>query len=349
MAAGDADAIDLARRANDVITPPLVLSEHSLTVRISIGMSVTPIETYDAARLLKEADLALYAAKNDGLGAFRQFDPAMQRAVLFRRSIEQDLHAADFDREFHLVYQPIVSLKKGRIVGAEALLRWMHPLRGEIRPDRFIPIAEQSGVICQLGEKILQSAFSAACKWPHSTRLAVNLSPRQLMTPGFAKSLLRFLEKSGLPPTRLELEVTETALIRDAEVSRAVLQAFAEAGIGIALDDFGTGYSSLSHIRNFPISKVKIDRSFVRDALHVAEAGAIVRAVLGLARDLGLESTAEGVETEEQLNWLQAEGASQAQGYYFGRPMQLSDFEKLLVLADDGAWPDVEAIRECRA
>jgi EAL domain-containing protein (putative c-di-GMP-specific phosphodiesterase class I) len=237
--------------------------------------------------------------------------------------------------QMSLLYQPIVSLKTNELVGGEALLRWHHPTRGAVLPAEFIPIAEQCGLMGSIGDWVIKTACNDAARWPAHLTLAINLSPTQFNRLGFALSVVRALKDSGLSPQRLEFEITETALLKDSNTASAILQQFRDVGIRIALDDFGTGYSSLSHLRTFPINTIKIDRSFVQEFGTAAGATAIVTAVLRLAEDLGMTSTAEGIETSEQLTSLAAAGCSQAQGYYFGKPMPLIEFESLVALRQE--------------
>jgi EAL domain-containing protein (putative c-di-GMP-specific phosphodiesterase class I) len=277
----------------------------------------------------------VYRAKREGGGKCRMFDTEMFNRALARRTIEQDLRHVRLHDQMSLLYQPIVSLKTNELVGGEALLRWHHPTRGAVLPAEFIPIAEQCGLMGSIGDWVIKTACNDAARWPAHLTLAINLSPTQFNRLGFALSVVRALEDSGLSPQRLEFEITETALLKDSNTASAILQQFRDVGIRIALDDFGTGYSSLSHLRTFPINSIKIDRSFVQEFGTAAGATAIVTAVLRLAEDLGMTSTAEGIETSEQLTSLAAAGCSQAQGYYFGKPMPLIEFESLVALRQE--------------
>jgi EAL domain-containing protein (putative c-di-GMP-specific phosphodiesterase class I) len=261
------------------------------------------------------------------------FDPDMYRRVLVRRSMEQDLSRSELDRELELLYQPIVSLKTHAVLGGEALMRWNHPLRGLVSPAEFIPIAEQCGLMGRIGDWAIRTACRDAAHWPAHTMVAVNLSPMQFKRPGFALSVVKVLKETGLLPHRLEFEITETALLNDAKTAKAILSQFKEVGIHIALDDFGTGYSSLSHLRLFPIDTIKIDRSFVEEFDVAVDATAIITAVVKLARDLGMTTTAEGIETAEQLARLAAAGCDNAQGFYLGKPQTRAEFERLIEAA----------------
>lgn len=328
------DVRALAGRLVEAMAQPFDLYGQSVIARMSVGYTIAAPGSVDLDTLMRQADLAVYEAKRDGGGSFRMFDPAMLNRVMARRAIEQDLRHADLDQEFELLYQPIVSLKSGEIAGGEALVRWNHPGRGQVSPAEFIPVAEQCGLMGRVGDWIIRTACREAARWPAHVVLSVNLSPMQLKASSFALTLVRILRDSGLSPHRLQFEITETALLNDADAARAVLQQFRNLGIRIALDDFGTGYSSLSHLRSFPIDTIKIDRSFVRDFELAFDSAAIVKAVLQLARDLGMTTTAEGIETPEQLGQLSAAGCTHAQGYLLGRPLRRGHFEALIGIGE---------------
>jgi diguanylate cyclase (GGDEF)-like protein len=324
----------LANQLIEAISQPYDLYGQSVTVRGSIGFTTVSDGEADLDVLMRQADLAVYEAKSDGGGNSRMFDPIMFKRALARRAIEQDLRRADLDREFHLVYQPIVSLKSGELVGGEALIRWNHPERGLISPADFIPVAERCGFMGQLGDWVVRAACREAARWPAHILLSVNISAIQFRRSGFALNVIRKLRDTGMSPHRLQFEITETALLNEADSVRTILQQFKNLGVRIALDDFGTGYSSLSHLRNFPIDTIKIDRSFVREYGFSTDSTAIIRAVLNLARDLGMTTTAEGIETAEQLAELAAAGCTHAQGFHIGKPMGRAEFEALLGIAD---------------
>jgi diguanylate cyclase (GGDEF)-like protein len=328
-----ADCVDdvhrLADRLLAAIDQPFDLQGHAVTVRTSIGFSIGAGGEADLSTLMRQADLAVYQAKREGGGKYRMFDAGMLKRAVDRRAIEQDLRHGDLYDQLEILYQPIVSLKTNELIGGEALLRWNHPARGTISPAAFIPIAEQCGLMGEIGDWIIKSAGRDAVGWPAHVRLSINLSPMQFNRLGFALGVVRTLKDIGLLPQRLEFEITETALLKDFNTAKTILQQFKDLGIRIALDDFGTGYSSLSHLRAFPISTIKVDRSFVQEFGVAPDATAIVSAILRLARDLGMTSTAEGIETPEQLARLTAAGCEQAQGYLLGRPMRLPEFEKL--------------------
>jgi EAL domain-containing protein (putative c-di-GMP-specific phosphodiesterase class I) len=254
----------------------------------------------------------------------------MDAKMQTRRALELDLRKALVEHEFELFYQPIVDLQSNRVSGFEALLRWNHPTQGLISPADFIPIAEDMGLITPLGEWVLRQACKEAVGWPERVKVAVNLSPAQFKSKTLALAVTTALADSGLAPARLELEITESVLLQDNDTVRAVLHQMRELGVRISMDDFGTGYSSLSYLRSFPFDKIKIDQSFVRDMCQHDDSIAIVRAVAGLGRNLGMSTTAEGVETNEQLGRLRDEGCTEVQGYLFSRPLPASEVPRLL-------------------
>ena len=291
-----------------------------MVIRASIGIAIAPDDGTNADHLLRCADLALYRAKNDGRGTYRFFEPEMDRLMQARRDLEQDLRKAIANGEFELHYQPVVDVHTRRKVAMEALVRWRHPLRGLIYPDSFIPLAEDTGLIKPLGDLVLRQACADAVKWPTHTKVSVNLSPVQFQGQTLAEDIARILRDSGLSPKRLELEITESVLMNRTEENIAKLHEVRGLGVSIALDDFGTGYSSLSYLSTFPFDRIKIDRSFVSDMSQQDECAAIVCAIVNLGRSLNIDTTAEGVETEEQLHLLRAAGCTHVQGYLFGRP-----------------------------
>jgi diguanylate cyclase (GGDEF)-like protein len=303
-------------------------------VAASIGIALWPDHATDAASLLGHAATALYRAKADGRGLCRVFDPEMAAQVRERRALEHDLRHAIERGEFHLVYQPQTSIETGEVVGFEVLLRWQHPERGNVPPDRFIRIAEETGSIEAIGEWVLRTACREAASWAQPLRIAVNVSAIQIHSPGFPALVHEILLQAGLSPERLELEITETALIRDFDRGLASLRLLKALGLRIAMDDFGTGYSSLSNLRAFPFDKIKIDRSFIMSVDSNSQAAAIVRAVMGLGRGLALPVLAEGVETPGELAFLSSEGCQEAQGYLMGRPALISHFAH--VVEEDG-------------
>jgi diguanylate cyclase len=292
----------------------------NVTTGASIGIAVAPTDATDVDSLLKYADLALYRAKAEGRGAFRFFEPGMDTKVKERRALEMDLRQALAKGELSLVFQPLLDLASGGIKSCEALLRWDHPVHGVLQPLDFIPLAEETGQIRQIGEWVIREGCRQAARWPDDIAVAVNLSAAQFHDPNLVGAIEAALAETGLDPQRLELEVTETVLISEMDKALTVLTDLRRMGVRIALDDFGTGYSSLSYLRKLPFDKIKIDRSFVRDLSTHAESQAIVGALIGLAGELGVGVTAEGVETEGQLSQLRASGCEEAQGFLISHP-----------------------------
>jgi diguanylate cyclase (GGDEF)-like protein/PAS domain S-box-containing protein len=299
-------------------------------VSVSIGIALYPSDGKDRTELLSGADAALYRAKTEGKGTYRFFEAAMGAQIRERRSIEHDLRSAIANDELSLAYQPQAQVDTGEVNGFEVLLRWNHPARGNVPPSLFIPIAEESGLILKIGEWVMREACREAATWLRPLSIAVNVSALQLTSDGFVEIVQRTLSETGLSPDRLEIEITETALIRDPNRALQTLQKLKALRVNIAMDDFGTGYSSLSNLRAFPFDKIKIDRSFIQAVHTNPQAAAIVRAVLGLGRGLGLPVVAEGVETSEELRFLGLEGCTEAQGYLFGRPAPINEFVPLL-------------------
>ncbi|WFU24892.1 EAL domain-containing protein [Bradyrhizobium sp. CB1717] len=325
------EAAALAENIRKALCEPFDLGDHRVTVGTSIGIAIAPRDGNDSDVILKSADLALYSAKSGGRGAFRFFEPELDELMHARRNLERDMRAALAGRQFELHYQPFVNAATGKTCGFEALLRWHHPQRGMVLPGEFIPLAEETGLIVPLGEWVLRTACAEAATWPAHVRIAINLSPAQFRSKELVPVIVGALASSGLAPHRLELEVTETVIMHDSEAVFAVLAELRELGVRIALDDFGTGYSSLSFLQRFPFDKVKIDRSFVGELSSPrAEARHLARAVVRFAVSLGKTTTAEGVETKEQLDILREEGCGETQGYYFSRPMPASDVARML-------------------
>jgi len=328
--AGPEAATGLALRIIEELQEPIIASGHEHAIASAIGIALTPQDSKDPADLMRKADIALYRAKEQGRSAMRFFEPDMDAHVRERDDLERALRDAVASGAIHPHYQPLVDLKSGKVREFEALARWSDPARGEIAPERFIPIAEDIGLIVALTDSLLMQACSDATKWPADVRLAFNISPVLLRDPGFGLRLLALLGKAGLSPHRLEIEITESALVRDLEAAQKALGGLREAGIRIALDDFGTGYSSLYHLRNFKLDKIKIDRSFVGDMTSNRDSEAIVRALVGLGSGLGLEVTAEGVETEEQKRLLSNQGCDQVQGFLYSEAVSSEAALRLL-------------------
>jgi diguanylate cyclase (GGDEF)-like protein len=317
----------LANRILDAIASPFELGDHKINVETSIGIAAAPGHGDEAEQLLKNADLALYRAKSAGRNTYRIFQPEMELAARERHAMQADLRKAVTGNEFELYYQPVISADSQKICGVEALVRWRHPTRGLVPPDQFIPLAEETGLIAALGEWVLRKACFDAVTWPAQLKIAVNLSSVQFRKSDLADIVANALKESGLPPTRLELEVTESVLLQNSEENIGMLHQFRERGILVALDDFGTGYSSLSYLLSFPFDKIKIDRSFVASLGTRPESAAIVSAITGIARNMGIVTTAEGVETQAQMTMLRAAGCSQMQGYLFGRPQPKAEID----------------------
>lgn len=298
-------------------------------VSASIGIALYPLDADEQAALVSHADTALYRAKAEGKDTFRYFEASMGAEARDRRIMEQDLRQAVARDEFHLVYQPQKEISSGRMIGFEALLRWQHPERGEVPPSLFIPVAEDSGSIAQIGEWVLATACKEAATWKNPLTIAVNVSAVQLHNPDFSRKVHEVLLRTGLAPGRLELEITETALVKDMPRALATLRQIKALGVRVAMDDFGTGYSSLSNLRAFPFDKIKIDGSFIKSVDRNGQVATIVRAVLGLGRGLGLPVLAEGVETLDELRFLDAEDCDIGQGYFLGRPGPIEAFGEL--------------------
>ena len=310
----------LARRIVEVLGQPIVIDNHEINSGVSVGIAVAPNDGLHADHLVKCADLALYRAKAEGRARYRFFESDMDTRLQEKRALELDLRKALTTGEFGLAYQPQVRLSDGELAGMEALLRWTHPERGAVPPAEFIPIAEETGLIVPLGEWVLRRACTEAAQWPGSIRVAVNLSPIQFKGRGLVATVASALAAAGLAAHRLELEITEAALLQDDEATIATLHQLRALGVRISMDDFGTGYSSLSYLRSFPFDKIKIDRSFIADLDRGRDSAAIIRAVAGLGASLGIETTAEGVETAEQLDLVRRHGCTEVQGYFFSPP-----------------------------
>ena len=325
------DAVTLAKRIRKSITKPYEFDGHQVLADISIGISIAPVDGTEPDLLLKNADMALYGAKADGRGTYRFFEPEMDARMKARRRLEMDLRKALLNAEFELFYQPLVNLQDNAITAFEALLRWNHPQRGIVSPAEFIPIAEETGLIIPLGEWVLRRACQEAVNWPSDIKVAVNLSPVQLKCRNLSELVINALATAGISPNRLQLEITETVLMQNTFNTLATLRKLRALGVQIALDDFGTGYSSLSYLRSFPFDKIKIDRSFIKDLSNGTEPLAIVHAVAGLAKSLNMISTAEGVETQQQLETLQSVGCIEMQGYLFSQARPAAEIVEMFL------------------
>ena len=324
VVAEDLDAADgavrLARRLCTALGELYQVNGHEVTTSASIGIALGPVDGTSGETLMKEADLALYRAKQDGRNTFRFFEPAMDAALQKRRQLENDLRRALRTNELYLDYQPQFDLESGKLSGYEALVRWWHPTEGDMPPSTFIPIAEETGLIAPLGEWILRTACTYAATWEDDLSLAVNLSPAQFKTQDIEALVKKVLAETGLEPHRLELEITEATLLQNTDAVMDTLTRLDQLGVSIAMDDFGTGYSSLSYLTRFPVKKIKIDRSFIETLGVSPQTSAIVSSIVGLGQSLHVTITAEGVETEDQAEMLKQWGCDQVQGDFYGRP-----------------------------
>ncbi len=334
LLAAETDAEALAERLAEAAREPVVIDGQRIEAGLSVGIALAPADADSADGLLRSADLALDEAKRTGRGRPLRFHGALAASARYRRLIETDLRGAITRRELGLHYQPIVRAEDGETVGYEALLRWYHPVRGPISPLDFIPVAEETGLIHEIGAFVLHEACRQASCWTSGRSVAVNLSPVQFRNVALAAQVASALAASGLPAGRLELEITESVLLDASSNNLALLGQLKQLGVRIALDDFGTGYSSLSYLCAFRFDKIKIDRAFVREICGSREALAVVRAITGLGRSLGIATTAEGVETPDQAECLRREGCTQLQGYLYGKPMPA------------GALPEYDTIRK---
>ena len=329
-AAQPGSSIALAEKIIEVVGQPNSIDGHDVTVGASVGIAVARPGDINTENFLKSADLAMYSAKSDGRGTYRMFDPEMDAIVQARRLLERDMRTALAQDGFRLFYQPLVNLQTKKVTAFEALMRWQHPERGMVPPSDFIPVAEEMGLIVQLGEWALRQACAEATEWPDGVCVSVNLSPLQFSKGNLVSSVMSALASAGLPASRLELEITESVLLEKSERNITILNQLRDLGVRISMDDFGTGYSSIGYLRSFPFDKIKIDQSFVRDLLVDEGSLAIVRAIAGLGVSFGMITTAEGVETEEQMRCLNLEGCIEVQGYLYSRPVPADEIAGVL-------------------
>jgi len=336
------DAANLAVRVREAILDSCEIANHNIVVDASIGIAVSPDDGTEPQELIKNADLALFGAKASGRGTYRFFEQAMDQRMLERHELELELRKALVNGEFEVHFQPLVNLDTDRIGCCEALLRWKHPERGYIPPDRFIYLAEETGLITRIGDWVIRTACHEASKWPQDVMLAVNVSPVQFRSPNFVDVVTHTLASSGLAPERLELEITEAILLENTDATLATLAQFHRLGVRIAMDDFGTGYSSLSYLQKFPFDKIKIDGSFIQGLADSDESAAIVRAVAGLAKSFHMTTTAEGVETDEQLRIVRELGCTEMQGHLFAKACNAQDLIRLIEANEERyGWPAV--------
>ncbi|HEY0421085.1 MAG TPA: EAL domain-containing protein [Acetobacteraceae bacterium] len=320
----------LARRLVEVMGLPYDVDGRPVVLGASVGVALAEPGDKDADAMLAHANLAMQQAKQHGRGTWRFFASAMDDVVQARRSLEMDLRQALENDEFELYFQPLVSVGEQRVSAFEALLRWRHPARGLVPPESFVPLAEEIGLILPIGDWVLRTACTIAAGWPEPVRVAVNLSSAHFLRPGLLELVESALAESGLHASRLELEITESVLLQDSDDTLAVLHGLRARGARISMDDFGTGYSSLSYLRSFPFDKIKIDKSFIKGLPGSGESRAIVSAIIGMGRSLGIATTAEGVETRAQLQHLVADGCTEVQGFYFSPPRPAGDVPRLL-------------------
>jgi diguanylate cyclase (GGDEF)-like protein len=337
------DAAITARRIIQAVAEPQSIDQHELHVTTSIGLTLYPDDGLDAETLVKNADTAMYQAKENGRQSYQFFKADMNVKAMERQSIEESLRYALERKEFTLQYQPKVDLRTGRITGAEALIRWTHPTRGSVSPAQFIPVAEDCGLIVPIGNWVLREACRQTRAWAFAglpaLTMAVNVSAMEFRQESFLEGIFAALRETGLDPKSLELELTESVLMKRAESAASVLRELRASGVRVAVDDFGTGYSSLSYLRKFPIDALKIDQSFVREVTTIADDSTIVSAIISMGRSLNLRVIAEGVETLGELEFLQAHQCDEAQGYYFSRPVPPEQFAKLLAFGIPQAVP----------
>ncbi|HAC30413.1 MAG TPA: diguanylate cyclase, partial [Marinobacter hydrocarbonoclasticus] len=320
----------VAERILKTFAPPFMLSGQEVFVTTSIGIATFPDDSDNSGTLLQHADAAMYEAKHKGKSAYARFTPEMSEVSHERLQMESHMRKALELGEFELYFQPIVDTASGGLVAAEALLRWNNPAMGMVMPDRFIPLAEETGLIIPIGEWVIKEACQAAYCWQAMTgreiSIAVNVSPRQFRDPGFTDAIMRALNDSNLRPELLELEITERLILDNSIETADILKQLDKVGIRLSVDDFGTGYSALSYLKSYPFDTLKIDKSFVQDVLKENEDASLVRAIINMAHSLGLKVVAEGVEEEDQTHFLKAEHCDYSQGYFYSRPLPEQDF-----------------------
>jgi diguanylate cyclase (GGDEF)-like protein/PAS domain S-box-containing protein len=323
-------AARLAKTIIESVSQPFTVAGSTMKAGASIGVAFAPKDGDNREALMVNGDLALYRAKSDGRGIFRFYDPSMDEYARERRKIEAELRTAIEKGELTLLFQPILNVDTGMIANCEALLRWDNPVLGQVSPADFIPVAEECGQIISIGEWVIREACREAAQWPDHVKVAVNLSPVQFQSPGLLPVIMKALDSSGIEANRLEIEITESVLLSNIDRVLAIIDTLEKLGVRIALDDFGTGYSSLAYIRQIEFDKIKIDASFVRDMIHDKSCAAIIRAVTGLAKELGIRITAEGVETQEQMDALISEGCAEMQGYLVSQPLTADEFRSFI-------------------
>ncbi len=330
-AARQSDIDAIARRIIDVVSEPYEINGRQIVIGTSVGIAIGRVsQGLLPDQLIRNADVALYRAKREGRGTFSQYRPEMDALLKARGVLEHDLRKALSAGEFELYYQPLIKLEDNSISGFEALIRWRHPDKGLLQPGAFVPLAEEIGLIVPIGEWVVREACAMAAQWPGTLKVAVNISPAHFCDTALVQTVVDALAASGLPPNRLELEITETNLLQNSAATLSALHQLRDIGVRIAMDDFGTGYSSLSYLQSFPFDKIKIDRSFVEKITEDRNSLNIVRAVAALANGLDMASTAEGVETVEQLARIKVEGYTEIQGYLISKPLPAHEVAKML-------------------
>jgi diguanylate cyclase (GGDEF)-like protein len=333
------DAGKVAAKVVRAMEQSISLDDHDVVVGVTIGIAIAPTDGDDVESLMRNADLALYAAKGMGRNRFVRFEPGMDEAAKERRLLEMDLRSALGKKEMCLHYQPLVDTGSGEITGYEALVRWVHPTRGIVMPSNFIPIAEDTGLIVQLGEWVIRQALDDLRRWPEHLGVSINLSPAQMRSPGLIGTVVNAIAQTRVDPARICIEITETVLMQDSKANIETLHKLREIGVQIALDDFGTGYSSLNYLRSFPFSKIKIDRCFVDEIDSREDCRAIIRSVVGLANSLGMTTTAEGVERIEQVEQLRQEGCGEVQGFLYSHAVPVNQLTDLRPVKDQPIVP----------